>query len=137
MVISKHTKKMASANKPTKIRYRILFLVFVNVVINYMDRSNLAVAASGIGKEFKFSSIQMGFILSAFSWTYILFQIPAGMLVKRYSPRILYAFSLITWSIVTIIQVLAHGFSALFGFRMAIGTFESPAFTINNRVVSS
>jgi ACS family D-galactonate transporter-like MFS transporter len=123
--------------KPTKIRYQILFLIFVNVVINYMDRSNLAVAASEISKEFEFTSVQMGLIFSAFSWTYLLFQIPGGIMVKRYSPRILYAFSLITWSLATVFQGFAKGFVTLFGLRMATGAFEAPAFPINNRVVSN
>jgi ACS family D-galactonate transporter-like MFS transporter len=123
--------------KPTKIRYQILFLIFVSVVINYMDRSNLAVAASEISKEFEFTSVQMGLIFSAFSWTYLLFQIPGGIMVKRYSPRILYAFSLITWSLATVFQGFAKGFVTLFGLRMATGVFEAPAFPINNRVVSN
>jgi ACS family D-galactonate transporter-like MFS transporter len=123
--------------KPTAIRYQILFLIFVNVVINYMDRSNLAVAASEISKEFEFTSVQMGLIFSAFSWTYLLFQIPGGIMVKRYSPRILYAFSLITWSLATVFQGFARGFVTLFGLRMATGMFEAPAFPINNRVVSN
>lgn len=123
--------------KPTNIRYRVLFLIFVNVVINYMDRSNLAVAASEIDKEFKLTPVQLGLIFSAFSWTYLAFQIPGGILVNRFSPRILYAFSLVAWSFATIVQGFAKGFTTLFGLRMATGAFEAPAFPINNRVVSN
>lgn len=126
-----------SQGKPTSIRYRVLFLIFVNVVINYMDRSNLAVAASEIDKEFNFTPVQLGLIFSAFSWTYLAFQIPGGILVNRFSPRILYAFSLIAWSLTTVMQGFARGFSSLFGLRMATGAFEAPAFPINNRVVSN
>lgn len=126
-----------STVKPTKIRYQVLFLIFVNVVINYMDRSNLAVAASEIDKEFNFTPVQMGLIFSAFSWTYLAFQIPGGILVNRFSPRILYAFSLIAWSLTTVMQGFARGFATLFGLRMATGVFEAPAFPINNRVVSN
>ncbi|MBZ4188702.1 MFS transporter [Niabella beijingensis] len=126
-----------SAAAPTRVRYQMLFLLFVNVVINYMDRSNLAVAASAIGKEFRFSSVQMGLIFSAFSWTYLLFQIPGGILVKRITPRILYTVSLVTWSLATVLQGFARGFVSLFGLRMATGALEAPAFPINNRVVSS
>ncbi|SDC65459.1 MFS transporter [Niabella drilacis] len=125
------------AARPTRIRYQVLFLIFVNVVINYMDRSNLAVAASDIGKEFRFSSVQMGLIFSAFSWTYLLFQVPGGILVKRFAPRALYAASLISWSLATVLQGFAKGFASLFGLRMMTGALEAPAFPINNRVVSS
>ena len=130
-------KALNSTVKPTRVRYQVLFLIFVNVVINYMDRSNLAVAASEIDKEFKFTSVQLGLIFSAFSWTYLAFQIPGGILVNRFSPRILYAFSLITWSLTTVMQGFAKGFGTLFGLRMATGVFEAPAFPINNRVVSN
>jgi len=126
-----------STGKPTRIRFGILGLIFVNVVINYMDRSNLAVAASAISEDYNFSPVQMGLIFSAFSWTYLAFQIPGGIMVKRYSPRILYAVSLITWSVATTFQGFARGFYTLFGLRMATGTFEAPAFPINNRVVTS
>lgn len=123
--------------RPTKVRYQVLLLIFVNVVINYMDRSNLAVAASAIGKEYEFSSVQMGLIFSAFSWTYLLFQIPGGILVKQVTPRILYTVSLISWSLATVFQGFAKGFASLFGLRMLTGVFEAPAFPINNRVVSN
>ncbi|MBL7768152.1 MAG: MFS transporter [Flavipsychrobacter sp.] len=124
-------------SRPTKVRYQVLLLIFVNVVINYMDRSNLAVAASAIGKEYEFSSVQMGLIFSAFSWTYLLFQIPGGILVKQVTPRLLYTVSLISWSLATVFQGFAKGFASLFGLRMLTGVFEAPAFPINNRVVSN
>lgn len=130
-------KALNSTARPTRIRYQVLFLIFVNVVINYMDRSNLAVAASEIDKEFKLTPVQLGLIFSAFSWTYLAFQIPGGILVNRFSPRILYAFSLIVWSLTTVMQGFARGFATLFGLRMATGIFEAPAFPINNRVVSN
>lgn len=123
--------------RPTRIRYQMLLLIFVNVVINYMDRSNLAVAASEIGKEYQFSSVQMGLIFSAFSWTYLLFQIPGGIVVKHIAPRLLYTVSLIAWSLATVFQGFARGFASLFGLRMLTGVFEAPAFPINNRVVSN
>lgn len=126
-----------TSTKPTKVRYHILFLIFITVVINYMDRSNLAVAASAIGKEYQFSSVQLGLLMSAFSWTYILFQIPGGMLVKRYAPRAFYTFILIVWSVFTIMQGFVKGFMTLFGLRMATGMAEAPSYPINNRVVSS
>ena len=75
----------------TRIRYGMLALVFVNVVINYLDRSNLSVAATSLGKELNLSSVQLGLIFSAFGWTYAALQIPGGLLADRIVPRILYA----------------------------------------------
>ena len=64
----------------------MLALVFVNVVINYLDRSNLSVAGSALSKDLELSSVQMGLIFSAFGWTYALLQIPGGLIADRFGP---------------------------------------------------
>jgi ACS family D-galactonate transporter-like MFS transporter len=128
---------LTGANKPTRIRYAMLALVFVNVVINYLDRSNLSVAATGLGKELNLSSVELGLIFSAFGWTYAALQIPGGLLADRIAPRILYALCLITWSFATVAQGFAKGFASLFAFRLATGAFEAPSYPVNNRIVTS
>lgn len=125
------------SNQQTKVRYWMLALVFINVVINYLDRSNLAVAAPELGKELELSNKQLGYIFSAFGWTYAALQIPGGLLADKYGPRFLYAACLITWSLSTIAQGFARGFASLFGFRFATGAFEAPSYPINNRIVTS
>ena len=124
-------------HKPSRIRFRMLALVFVNVVINYMDRSNISIAAAALTKDLTLSSVQMGYIFSAFGWTYAALQIPGGLLVDRLGPRIIYTVSLITWSATTLLQGFANSFSALFGLRLATGAFEAPAFPTNNRIVTT
>ncbi len=129
-------------NQPTthnrsRIRYRILALVFVNVVINYMDRSNISIAGAAIGKELALSPVQLGAVFSAFGWTYTALQIPGGLLADRIGPKVLYAFTLITWSAATLLQGFVKGFGALLGLRLATGAFEAPAFPTNNRIITS
>jgi len=125
------------SQKATRVRFGILAGIFLNVVINYMDRSNISVAAPMITEEFHLSTVQLGYIFSAFGWTYALLQIPGGILTDRFGPRIIYTFSLILWSLVTVAQGFAKGFVSLFGLRMAIGVFEAPAYPTNNRIVTS
>lgn len=123
--------------KKTRIRYGMVALVFINVVINYLDRSNLSVAATGLSKELELSSVQLGLIFSAFGWTYAALQIPGGLIADRVGPRILYTFCLITWSLATVAQGFVKGFASLFAFRLATGAFEAPSYPINNRIVTS
>jgi len=123
--------------KATRIRFGILAFIFGNVIINYMDRSNISVAASAISKDLQLSPVQLGLVFSAFGWTYAALQIPGGLLVDRIKPRILYTFCLVTWSIVTLLQGTLHGFATLFGLRLATGAFEAPSYPINNRIVTS
>lgn len=123
--------------KKTQVRYGMLALVFVNVVINYLDRSNISVAGAALSKDMNLSSEELGFIFSAFGWTYALLQIPGGLIADRFAPRILYAFCLITWSIATLCQGFVKGFASLFSLRLATGAFEAPSYPINNRIVTS
>jgi MFS transporter, ACS family, D-galactonate transporter len=122
--------------RPTRARFKILALLFVSVVINYMDRTNISVAATAITEDLKLTPVQLGILFSAFGWTYAALQIPGGVLVDRFAPRALYAFCLIGWSAMTLFQGLARGFTGLLGLRLAIGVFEAPSYPINNRVVT-
>jgi ACS family D-galactonate transporter-like MFS transporter len=126
-----------ASSSSSRIRYSMIALVFMNVVINYIDRTNLAVAAPGLSKDLALSPVMMGYIFSAFGWAYAALQIPGGMLADRIAPRLLYAICLITWSIATILQAFVKGFAALFAFRLATGAFEAPSYPVNNRIVTS
>lgn len=123
--------------KKTNVRYWMLALVFINVMINYLDRTNISVAGPALGKELSLSSVEMGYIFSAFGWTYALLQVPGGLLADRIAPRLFYAICLVTWSLATVCQGLVKGFYSLFGFRLATGAFEAPSYPINNRIVTS
>ncbi len=123
--------------KTTTKRYNILALVFITVVINYMDRSNISVAASAITSELELTKVQMGLIFSAFAWTYSSLQIPGGILVDYVRPRILYPIILVFWSVATLIQGFVSSVTALIGCRMAIGVFEAPSYPCNNKIVTS
>jgi len=121
----------------TKKRYNILAMVFFTVVINYMDRSNISVAAAAISEEMSLTTIQMGLIFSAFAWTYSSLQIPGGILVDYIRPRILYPIILTLWSIATLMQAFVNSIGALIGCRAAIGMFEAPSYPCNNKIVTS
>lgn len=122
--------------KAERKKYPILGLIFVSVVINYMDRTNIAVAASAISTDLELSKVQMGIIFSAFAWTYSLMQIPGGMVVDAVRTRILYPVILTAWSLATLVQGLVSSLAALVGCRMAIGVFEAPSFPANNKIVT-
>jgi len=128
---------LQSAQRPTRNRYLIMVMLFITVVINYLDRSNLSIAAPALKDEFGLDTVHEGLILSAFGWTYAAMQIPGGWLVDRVSPRVLYAAALILWSAATFFMGFAGSFVILFVLRLAVGALEAPAYPINNRVVTT
>lgn len=126
-----------STAKPTRSRYLIMVMLFITVVINYLDRSNLSIALPALREEFGLTTVQEGLILSAFGWTYAAMQIPGGWLVDRVAPRILYALALIFWSAATLLMGFGTSFVVLVALRLLVGAVEAPAYPINNRVVTA
>jgi MFS transporter, ACS family, D-galactonate transporter len=122
--------------KATHARHLMLLMVFVATVINYLDRTNLSVAAPLLSTELHLNAAQMGVLFSAFAWTYAIGNLPGGYIVDRYGARVTYAFALFFWSAATGLQSVAGSFFALFGLRLAVGAAEAPAFPANNRVVT-
>ncbi|MBA6097155.1 MULTISPECIES: MFS transporter [Pseudomonas] len=127
----------ATLSAPSRKRFFIMVLLFITVVINYLDRSNLSIAAPALTSELGIDPIHVGLVFSAFGWTYAAMQIPGGWLVDRVPPRILYTVALVLWSLATVMLGFAASFIALFVLRMAVGALEAPAYPINSRVVTT
>jgi len=119
-----------------KQRRLLLVLLFLTVVINYMDRMNISVAAAAIREDLEISTETMGFVFSAFFIPYALLQIPGGFIADLVKTRILYPIILIGWSVATVLQAFVNSAAALMGARAVIGGFEAPSYPINNKIVT-
>ncbi len=128
---------MIIEQKPTRHRYVVMVMIFICVVITYLDRSNISITAPAMGKDLGLDPVQMGWILSGFGWTYAFCQIPGGWLVDRIRPRYLYPAILVLWSVATAFLGIVGSFFALFAIRLLIGALEAPSYMINNQVVTS
>lgn len=124
--------------KSSKIRFVILFFLFLATVFNYVDRATLSVAAPFMSKELGFDAATMGWAFSAFGWAYVAFQLPGGWLLDKYGARVVYGYGLIGWSVLTFlqgyVQLFNEAFLILFGLRFLMGMVEAPAFPANSRL---
>src|SRR5207245_362345 len=100
---------------------RILVLLFVSVFINYIDRSNLSIAAPLIKDELGISASQLGILLSAFFWTYSSCQLLSGWLVDHYDVKWVFAAGFLVWSSATALTSKVHTLLALLLVRIALG----------------
>jgi ACS family D-galactonate transporter-like MFS transporter len=130
-------RREAHAERPTRSRFLIMVLLFVSVTVNYLDRSNLSITAPAMRAELGIDTAQMGYVLSAFGWTYAICQIPGGWLVDRFQPRVLYATLIFLWSLATILLGFTYTVAGLMAIRMLVGALEAPSYPINNRVVTT
>ncbi|MDR3669244.1 MAG: MFS transporter [Holophaga sp.] len=136
-------QKTPATTKRTKIRWLILTLLFIITTINYADRQTLSFAAPFIAKDFHLSVMKIGYTMSAFSWSYVIVQIPGGWLLDHFGSKKVYFGSLAFWSFFTGITAyvgmfpLGIVFPLLFAFRLMLGAAEGPSFPANSRIVAA
>ena len=123
--------------KATKVRFLVCMLLFIATAINYLDRTNMAVAAPAMQGELGIDAAQLGLLFSGFSWSYALMQLPGGWFLDRFGPRITYACSCGIWSLFTLAMGFGKNFLVLLSFRLGIGFSEAPAFPTNSRVAAT
>ena len=75
----------------TTFLWRTSLLLFASVVINYVDRSNLSVAAPLLQRELGLTPTKLGALLSAFFWSYAVCLLVSGWLVDRFNENWLMA----------------------------------------------
>jgi ACS family D-galactonate transporter-like MFS transporter len=106
-------------------RWIVVGLIFFGILISYVDRGNLAIAAPLIMREFNLSPTSMGTLLSSFFWTYAVFQIPSGYLVDRFGIRAVYGAAFLVWSLASAGVGLAQNAGQILALRLALGLAES------------
>ena len=106
-------------------RWVMLALVFVGILVSYIDRGNLSLAVVPIMRQFGYSAPTMGTLLSCFFWTYALFQIPSGILIDRYGIRRAYAGTFLLWSLASAGMGFSRGLAGFLTARLVLGTAES------------
>lgn len=111
-----------------KKRFQVLLVFVIFAIITYLDRNSLSVIGNDITDELGLSDKQWGLVLSAFSLAYGAFEIPTGMLVDKYGPKITLFRIVIWWSLFTVLTGFASGFYFLVIVRFLFGAGEAGAF---------
>ncbi|SEC01483.1 MFS transporter [Terriglobus roseus] len=129
--------------KQTRVRYLIVFMLFVASSFSYGDRVVLSIVGLALSKQMHLDPSRLGWLLSAFSWAYVVAQLPAGGLLDRYGSKRVYGYSIIGWSICGLLAGFtgylpaAIAFGALFFIRLLSGTVQAPIFPGNGRIVAA
>lgn len=131
MPLTSSSEQSASAS-PT----RVLVLLTLALCINYIDRTNLSLAAPLLKDELHISATQLGTLLSAFFWTYTAMQIPCGWLVDHLEVKWVLAMGFFLWSAATAATALLHGFAALIVVRVILGFGESVAVPSCTKIIA-
>jgi ACS family glucarate transporter-like MFS transporter len=113
---------------PTRSRYTLLRYAFALSVITYLDRVCIATAAGSIREELGLDAVRMGWVFSAFTMAYAIFEIPSGWLGDTTGPRKVLTRIVLWWSAFTMATGLAWNYFSLLTFRFLFGAGEAGAF---------
>src|SRR5215472_17712448 len=115
-------------NRPSSTRFKVLAFLFLLTNVTYLDRLCISASAPAITDAFGFSEVQMGYIFSAFTLAYAVFEIPSGWLGDYFGTRKALTRIVLWWSFFTALTSAAAGFVSLLVVRFLFGVGEAGAF---------
>jgi ACS family glucarate transporter-like MFS transporter len=130
-------------SKPTRVRYLIVTILFAVSCYSYGDRVALSIAGPAMARDIHMDPLKLGYLLSGFSWAYVLGQLPSGGLLDRFGSKMVYGLSILLWSICALLTGFAGylsasiAFSVVFFLRLVSGFAQAPVFPGNGRIVAS
>ncbi|WP_210254939.1 MFS transporter [Methylocapsa sp. S129] len=118
-----------------KFRWIVAGLLFLASMINYIDRSALAIVAPMVKADLRIDDAQLGLIFSIFFIGYALFNFVGGYLSDRYGPKRVYGWAMGVWSVFCGLTAIATGFWELLFYRIVFGLGEGPMGSVTNKTV--
>jgi len=115
---------------------RVVALLALSILINYMDRGSLAIAAPLLKDELGLSASQLGILLSSFFYTYSFFLPLAGWMVDRFDVKWVMAGGFFIWSAATALTGGLHSFATLLAARLLLGIGETVAYPSSSKTLA-
>lgn len=126
---------IAPAERVTNLRWGIALILGFGVLVNYIDRGALSVAAKPLHDELGLGPAEFGLLASAFFWIYALAQVPIGIMLDRFGVMLLSRIGALLWTVASILTAIAPNFTLLFAARSFLGIAEAPTFPANAKAV--
>jgi len=117
------------------LRWRIIVLVMIGTVMNYLARSSLGAAAPTLVKELGLTTQQYSYVVGGFQLAYTIIQPIAGFLLDLLGAKVGLLIFAVGWSLANMAHGLATGWQGLMGFRALLGLFEGAVIPAGLKVV--
>jgi MFS transporter, ACS family, tartrate transporter len=111
-----------------RVSVRLLPLLFVLFVCNYIDRANVAIAALQMNRDLGFSGTAYGLGVGLFFLGYALFEVPSNLALARVGARRWIARIVITWGLIASAMMLVRTPAQFYGLRFLLGVAEAGFF---------
>jgi ACS family glucarate transporter-like MFS transporter len=133
---------MVVPGKTSRVRWVLVFWLFVLSAVSFLDRANISIAGGAIVDAYHLTDVQLGKVFSAMLAGYALFQTVGGHLADRYGPRRVLTIGVVWWGVFTALTALvpANIAGALWLFmavRFLLGAGEAVIYPAANKFVAS
>jgi sugar phosphate permease len=112
---------------PSRTRYKVLAFGVALAAITYMDRIAISITSKQVSRDLGLNDQQMGFVFSAFTLAYGLFEIPTGWWGDKVGTRSVLMRIVTWWSAFTMLTAAAWSFGSLLVIRFLFGIGEAGA----------
>ena len=116
------------ARTASKLRRRLIPLLFLLYVVAYLDRINIGFASLTMNTALAITSPQFGVLIGIFFLGYFIFEVPSNLLLHKIGARIWIARILVTWGIVAMLTGAVHSVLQLYVGRFLLGVAEAGFF---------
>ena len=114
----------------------VVFLIATAVLISYVDRGNLSIAAPTLKTELNLTASHLGLLLSAFFWSYTVMLFASAFFIDRFDVSYVLAAGFLVWSAATVLTGWVYGFAALFAVRVLLGLGEAVTFPSYSKILA-
>jgi MFS transporter, ACS family, glucarate transporter len=130
-----------SSEPKTRVRWLLVFWLFILSAVSYLDRVNISIAGGAIADAYHLSDVQLGKVFSAMLFGYAIFQTVAGRLADRFGARRVITVGVVWWGIFTALTAMvpAQIAGAVFVFmavRFLLGAGEAVIYPSANQFIS-
>jgi sugar phosphate permease len=112
----------------SKIAWRLMPVLTVSYILNYLDRTNVSFAALTMNEAIGLTAAQFGLGSGIFFLGYCLLEVPSNLVLYRVGARVWIARIMITWGLVSAAMSLAVGPKSFYVLRALLGAAEAGFF---------
>ena len=132
---------MVANTSKTRVRWFLVFWLFVLSAVSYLDRVNISIASGPIADAYHLSDVQLGRVFSAMLAGYALFQTVGGRLADRFGPRRVLTAGVVWWGVFTALTALvpahiAHALLLFVAVRFLLGAGEAVIYPSANQFIA-
>lgn len=111
-----------------KIAWRILPLLSLAYIVNFVDRNNVGFAGLTMIKDIGLTPAEFGFGVGILSVGYCLFEVPSNVALYKFGARIWLARIMISWGLISMSTMLTTGPYSFYVLRFLLGAAEAGFF---------